>query len=436
MAARAPQSAPLAARLPFFYGWVIVAIAVAASFLTGGINNVAFSVLLKPMSQDLHWSRTTIAGAATLGTFGGGLLGPVCGRLADRYGSRLLIPVGALVMGIATLSASFITDPWQFYAAYVTARAVSQAAIYMVAVAAVTSWFYRLRPRVLGLVVMAAPLGSSVLTQVYQQLLQRFDWRAPFLDLGIATLVLVIPAFIFLRRRPEDVGLVVDGQAPRGPTGTRSGGASAHVVEESWTVGQAARSRALWTVAAVTVCSSLATGSLGFNLAAALSDKGLPPDAAAAAIGMFGLCGAVASAGWGILAERVNPRILLISAQTTASVAMFLLPHANTVVLGLLFAFVLGLSARGQQSLTSILIAGYFGRRSFGSIMGITYPAQMLALGLGPLVATSVFDLTRSYDRAFLALGCAYAMAALLALTLRQPSRPTPSTRPEVAAGT
>jgi MFS family permease len=113
-------------KLPFFYGWLIVAIAMLAGFLGSGVSNITMAVVLKPISEDLGWSRTLTAAAITMGSIAGGLLAPVFGPMADRLGPRLLLPVGAGVIGILVIALSLSTEPWQFYATFVPARALAE----------------------------------------------------------------------------------------------------------------------------------------------------------------------------------------------------------------------------------------------------------------------------------------------------------------------
>jgi MFS family permease len=174
-------------KLRFFYGWLIVAIAMLAGFLGSDVSNITMAVVLKPISEDLGWSRTLTAAAITMGSIAGGLLAPVFGPMADRLGPRLLLPAGAGVIGILVIALSLSTEPWQFYATFVPARALAETLLVgVVTMTAIANWFYLKRPRVMGLVALAVPLGSSVLSLVYQFFIANYGWRSAFLALGIA----------------------------------------------------------------------------------------------------------------------------------------------------------------------------------------------------------------------------------------------------------
>ena len=107
--------------LPFFYGWIIVGIAMLAGFLGSGVSNVTMAVALKPITEDLGWSRTLTSSAITIGSVTGGLLAPLVGPLADRLGPRILLPCGAALVGTFVMCLSLTYEPWQFYATFVPA---------------------------------------------------------------------------------------------------------------------------------------------------------------------------------------------------------------------------------------------------------------------------------------------------------------------------
>ena len=419
-------------RLPFFYGWVIVGLAMLSAFLAAGMNNVSMSVVFKPLSDDLGWSRTLMAGAIAVGSIVGGFLGPWAGGLADRFGPRLLLPLGALVAGAAFGLIGLIEEPWQFYALYVPARAISETTLLgVVPLTAVANWFHFQRPRAMGLIMMAIPLGSAAIAPLYQVLILAFGWRAVFVIMGaLIWLLLVVPGWVLLRRQPEDVGLLPDGRgAPRGERpwlGTTAAG-RAPADEYSWTLGEAARTSALWLIVVSIGLNTLGTGGVAFNLAAYLTDVDVDPTVAAGAVSVFALAGAVGNMAWGMLGERHSIRLLTVAAMLGSVLATLILLQVRTPLVAFAFAVLFGLTARGSSVLDQVMIARYFGRRSFGAISGLTDPFIKGGLGLGPLVAAAAFDLTGSYQGPFLVFAVAFGISALLIFLAR---RPTPPPRP------
>jgi len=411
--------------LPFFYGWVIVVIVVLAGVLAAGVSNITMAVVLKPISDDLGWSRSLTAAAITMGALFGGVLSPLFGPLADRLGPRLLLPAGGALVGSLSIGVSLSTEPWQFYATFVPARALTEFLLCgMIAFTAVANWFYIKRPRVMGLVAMATPLGSAALSLVYQFFVTNYGWRSAFLALGITLwLLVVIPGLIFLRRRPEDLGLLPDGAAQL--TALRRSDKvtveRSRDVEYSWRRADAARSATLWLLVAGAFLSAVGTGGVAFHMAAYMTDGTIDPTLAASVVSVMALAGAFGNGLWGALAERFHPRRLNVATMLVAAVSVALLMQVRSALTAYLFALLFGLNARGAGVLMQVLIARYFGRRSFGAISSILDPFHKGGLGLGALFAALAFDHTGDYRAIFKIFIVSYLVAALLIFLARRP---------------
>jgi MFS transporter, OFA family, oxalate/formate antiporter len=412
--------------LPFFYGWLIVLISCLSGFLGSGLNNVSMGVVLKPMSEDLGWSRTLTAGAISIGTFTGALLIPYLGRVTDRIGPRLLLPGGGAIVAALSIGLAFIQVPVQFYLTYVPARALASATLIgVIPVTAVANWFYEKRARAIGIVNMSLQLGASTLVIIYQLLIDQYGWRSAFELLGVLILLLVvIPGFLILRRSAEDVGMHLDGIDPVSiptPTAVGKRAASMRTAEHSWTVYDAVRTRALWLVIGTFSTAVMAGGGIAFHMVAYYTDLGIPPVVAAASLSLYAFCGALASGIWGYLAERIPPRQLSAVAFGAATAAIVMFMHVNGEWMGLIVAAYAGLAARGVLALMHLVLANYFGRRSYGAISGITGLFQQSAGAVGPFVAAFAFDATGTYQGILTIFAVLYLIATLLILFSRPP---------------
>ena len=412
--------------LPFFYGWLIVAITMVAGFLAAGVSNITMAVVLKPISEDLGWSRTLTAAAITLGACLGGLLSPLFGPIADRLGPRLLLPAGAALVGLLAFGVSLSTEPWQFYVTFVPARALTEFLLCgMIAFTTAANWFYLKRPRVMGLVALSTPLGSAVLSLVYQFFVLRYGWRSAFLALGVALWVFVVtPGLIFLRRRPEDLGLHPDGLATPPSRQTESMdiySAGSATAERSWSRAEAVRSPTLWLLVSSAFLAAIGTGGVAFHSAAYFTDVRIAPTIAAGAVSVMALSGAFGNGLWGALAERLHPRRLSVATMIVSAASVGLLMQVSTAGAAYLFALLFGLNARGAGVLMQILIARYFGRGSFGAISSVLDPFHKGGLGLGALLAGIVFDYAGSYQPVFMSFLLSYLLSALLIFLARRP---------------
>lgn len=411
--------------MPFFYGWVIVVIVMLAGVLAAGVSNITMAVVLKPISDDLGWSRSLTAAAVTMGALFGGVLSPLFGPLADRCGPRVLLPSGGALVGLLAIGVSLSTEPWQFYVTFVPARALTEFLLCgMIAFTAVANWFYVKRPRVMGLVAMATPLGSAVLSLVYQFFVTHYGWRSAFLALGITLWVLVvIPGLIFLRRQPEDLGMLPDGLAHAPTVESRID------LEFSWPRADAARTATLRLLVVGAFLSAIGTGGVAFHMAAYMTDGAIPATLAASVVSVMALSGAFGNGIWGALAERFHPRRLNVLTMLVAAGSVALLMLVHSAAAAYLFALLFGVSARGAAVLTQVLIARYFGRRSFGAISSILDPFHKGGLGLGALFAGIAFDYFGDYNAIFTIFFVSYLVSALLIFLARKPERKNGSVR-------
>ena len=184
------------------------------AFMAAGTSQLFMSIMLKPLTQEFGWSRTAATGAITTGTIIAGILSLPIGKLADKYGPRALASLGALITAIAYIAFSKLVALWQFYLIFIISRAISTNTLSnIVPRTAVVNWFFRFRGRALGLLAMSPALGASVLTIIAQFIMKNHGWRVVFAIFAIGMIVFqAIPAALILRKRPEDFGLLPDGE--------------------------------------------------------------------------------------------------------------------------------------------------------------------------------------------------------------------------------
>ena len=398
------------------------------AFLCGGLtSSVFFSVILKPLTTDLDWTRSQVTGAITLATLSAALMAPVMGVLADRYGPRLLAPAGATVVALSLLALGQVQSLVVFYLTYIVARAFSGSMVTgVVSQTLAANWFRRMRGRSFGLLSMSVPLGGSFAALAAQILVDAHGWRSVFLVVPpIILACFVVPALLVYRRRPEDIGLLPDGDVkPRPTSAGRTGGPAVEQHEQSWSLAEAMKTRTLWLLTSGMTIGTLAGGTVSFHLVAYYTDKGMSAEVGALAVSLYALFGGVASLIWGFLVERMSERLLLVGAMATAGVTLLVMMLVQAATPALAAAAIYGTAARGEGALVNTILANYYGRASYGRIIGFVSPFNSIALGVGPLIASLSFDATGSYDGVFALFGVISVGAASLLWLARKPVRP------------
>jgi sugar phosphate permease len=392
------------------------------------------AVMLKPMTDDLGWSRTEATTAISLGTIGTGFVSPFIGRVADRLGARWLIPIGGVLLSVAFVLLAGVSALWQFYVVYILARSIASPCVSGVgAQTTMVNWFARKRGRAMGLVVMTFPLANAVQAPIAQWLMEHIDWRGVFLATGVATALFVIaPAAVLLRRRPEDIGMFPDGAS--GPPQGRAGPPGSER-DFDFTLQQAIRTRVFWLLVVASFLSILGGGAVSFHQVAYYQDLGLSATIAATSVSAFTLAGAFSSGLWGFLSERVSERMLAAGLTAAGAVVVLGLLQVRSEPVALLASGAFGLTTRGGGTLFNLLLAGYYGRANFGAISGFFGTFSSIGLGTGPFVGALLFDLTGGYRTLFIFLSITYLMtAAILLFFVRQPPVPRAATAPPSAA--
>jgi sugar phosphate permease len=411
------------------------------TFPATGVSQVVIGGVQGFIVEDTGWSRSQIAAAVTIGTWASGLLTPLIGWLVDRHGPRWLMPLGALIAGISLfwIGESFLL--WHFWIAYILGRAVSNPVLIGIVPRIVAvNFFRRYRNVALSLVSEARPLGGAVVIQIIAFIAIYYDWRAAYQYLGIMSLVMVLPLVMVMRRHPEDIGLLPDGAKPgqaalssqEAPHGRRRWLSSVTgATEFDWKAGEALRTRAFWFIAVTAGLGTMASSAVGFSLVPYLIEEAGLSSTQATGVLSFGTFLTIANLGWAFLANRFSPRVCLMGVLIMASATILYLfalrsaPLAFAAPMAFGYALIWGLAHGPVGTLEHMLLAQYYGRASYGSIVGALGPLQTAALGLGPILSAGARELVGNYGILFLALVGVQLAGAFLILLVRPPALPS-----------
>lgn len=421
----------------FFYGWVIVAASTVSVFAGTATAPPLFSVFITPMVSEFGWSRTLISGAHSFGTLLAAFISPLVGRLVDRYGSRWVIATGAVILGSALSSLSQIGNVVGFYLGFGISRAIGQSVMDQASTLAVANWFVRRRPRALSFLNMGRGIGGTLMPILAYAAISSAGWRGGWVAIGFMVIAAgVLPAAIFLRRRPEDIGLTPDGiPAASADPKTLDGTSATHghdTSEPSFTLRDATKTSAFWILAMAMFVRGMCTPGIVVHMMPYLLSLNIEPSQAAMVVSVFAASLAVGGLFWGSVAQLIQVRYCLVSAFLGATVAVAMLLGLDTATEGFIYAVVFGSSIGGVFTLEGVIWANYFGRASLGAIYGSAMMILLLGITLGPLLAGLSFDLLGSYQAAFLLFDFGYALCATLVFLSRAPRRVLPD--PGVAA--
>lgn len=404
----------------WFYGWAVVAGAFVSHFLGYGTLVVAFGIFFPFMAESLSWSRGLLASATILARGASGVTGPMLGHLVDRHGPRPFVIFGGMTMAVGAATLAMVHSPWQLFVGYGLLLSVGSVALTdLTADSTVSKWFVRRRGRALAFSTMGMSSAGIVLPGALAFVISTMGWRAAWAALAAAILILALLIAPVMRRRPEDHGMVPDGEAfqPADESGVP------FVDEVSFTAKEAIRTPAFWLLAASTNLAAIAIFGVNLHVFSYLRDSGLSVGLAAGTITYLYFLQTAAKPIWGFIGERLHVRYCLAACYAGGAVGIVILMGASTLPGFIAFATVYGLTRGAQSFISSLAWSNYFGRDAQGAIRGALFPIRFVSGSIGPVAAGLAFDLRGDYTMAFAAFVAVFALGSLAAVMARPPAR-------------
>ena len=414
-------------RLPFFYGWLIVAVVFVSMGI--GVNaRTAFSLLFPPILDEFRWERGATAGAFSFGFLLSAFMSPLLGRMMDRVGPRAVMELGVVLLAAGLLLAPLTTEAWHLYATLgVLVGGGSVCLGYSGQSLFLPNWFVRRRGLATGIAFAGVGVGSIILLPAMQLAIEAYGWRSACWTLGLLALIVLAPINLLLRKRPEDMGLLPDGDAA--PEATAAPEAS-NVVDSAWaavdwTLGRAMRTARFWWIAIGYFCGLYAWYAVQVHQTKYLIEIGFSPTLAAWALGFVSLVGIPGQIALGHISDRIG-REWVWTAGMVGFAACYLLLLALQAFpsLALLYLMVLaqGVLGYGVTSVFAAVVAEIFQGRHYGTIFGTLMLVAITGGAAGPWLTGVLFDAYGNYTVAFW-IGVGASLASALAVWLAAPRK-------------
>jgi len=414
-----------------FYGWWLVGLAVFTMtvIITPMFKGLGFFFV--GLEQTFGWKRDKLSIPFTFARAEGALLGPVEGYMVDRLGPRKTVIFGLLLLSIGFLAFSYVQNFTQFFIAFLVITAGGGFGGFMPFIAAVNSWFRHKRAKAMAFAMLGISLGGLV-SPLLGWGVEEYGWRMIAKGFGFAIAVMAIPIGRMVRDRPEDYGLLPDGDSPLftrilqwlGKGSSSSGNQQVEQAEVSSTVKNALKTRGFWLVATCHGLSAMAPVTLSIHMVPALVDAGWSLTAAGTVLFVEAAATALFQFSVGLFGDKVRkePAITVMISLQALGVLIFALGLANEHTLTIFAGIALyggGFGAR-IPLITSIR-GDYFGRNNFGTIMGVSQvPMNAIMFG-APLAAGWLYETFKSYTVPFVALAVLNLLGGLIMLWSRHP---------------
>src|SRR5689334_5515624 len=366
----------------FNYGWVVVGAGALMTCVSFG-TMLSLAVFLQPISEAMGWSRAGVSAAATLDFLCMGFAAFAWGTLSDRYGTRIVVLAGSLLLGLGLVTASQAQELWQFQLFFGVLIGIAAGSFYAPMMALASAWIDKHRSLAVALVSAGMGVAPVTIAPTASMLITSYDWRTAMLVIGIAAWALLIPACFLVRPAPQ-------------PAGAAAANATDAPATE-WTVARALRTPQFITLAlAHFACCAAHSGPI-FHMVSYAMVCGIAPLAAVTVYSVAGVSGLGGRLLLGALADRIGAKSVLVGGLFVQ--ALCIATYLAVAQLGEFYALsvVFGLAYGGVMPLYAVLVREFFGARIMGTVFGAVSAFASLGMALGPWAGGYIYDTTHAY---------------------------------------
>jgi MFS family permease len=399
-----------------FYGWIVLLVAAAAMVGTLPGRTQGLGLVTEPLMTDLGISRVDYAQLNLWATLIGSLFALGIGRFIDRLGTRVVLSAVAVALGAVVIAMSGAQSFWALAVAVTLTRGLGQSALSVISLAMVGQWFVRRIDIAMAIYSIVLSIGFMIAFPVVGSLVQSIGWRAAWMSIGVALIIVLAPlSWLFVRRSPESIGVAPDGQAHHVHP--------AHLVHaDGATIKEALNTPAFWIFSIGAALYGLVASGVGLFNESILAERGFGPDVYYQTLIVTALTALAGNFGGGWLAMRMSLSTLLAISLFVLSLGLAALPHVSTVLHVMLWATAMGLGGGLVMVLFFSVWPRVYGRRHLGRIQGAAQAMTVVASAVGPLMLAWCVELTGSYAGMFNILAGVIAVVALSALMTPLPT--------------
>jgi MFS family permease len=395
----------------FFYGYAVVAIAFLILLVVGGVQ-YTFGVFFKPLASEFGWTSAATSGAFSTYMVLSGVFTIIAGRLNDRFGPRLVLTICSVFLGAGLILLSQTSAIWHLYLFYGGLVSIGMSGTYFPLMSTVARWFVKKRGMMTGIAASGVGCGTIIMPPFASWLISSYGWSTSYIVIGIIAWVVFMLSAQFLRRDPAQKGQLPYGynDAPTESTGLDA---------EGFSTREAVSTVQFWLFSITYLFFGIFAQAIMIHIVPHATYLGITAIMAATILTAIGGLSIAGRIGIGSAGDRIGNRTVFIISFVLTTAALAWLLIAEKMWMFYLFAIIFGVSYGGLAVLHSPLVAEIFGLRSHSTILGILGFVTILGGALGSLLAGWLFDITDSYDLAFLIFSILSFISVILASFLK-----------------
>jgi MFS family permease len=392
-----------------YYGWIVLLVAAAGMVGTLPGRTQGLGLVTEPLMAELAINRVDYAQLNLWATLIGSLFAIGIGRFVDRLGTRVVMTAVSIILGAVVVLMSNVQTFWALAIAVTLTRGFGQSALSVISLAMVGQWFVRRIDIAMAIYSIVMSIGFMIAFPVVGSMVQSIGWRAAWLSIGVALIVVLAPlAWLFVRRDPASIGVTPDGVA--------RGAGSLDPADHGVTWQEAIATPAFWTFSIGAALYGLVASGIGLFNESILAERGFNADVYYQTLVVTALTALAGNFGGGWLAMRMQLSTLLAISLVVLALGVAALPHVSTIMQVMIWATAMGLGGGLVMVLFFSVWPRVYGRKHLGRIQGAAQAMTVVASAVGPLLLAWCVELTGSYSGMFNILATLIGVVAVSAL--------------------
>lgn len=416
----------------FYYGWIILAVCFLSFFFSGPGQTYFTSVFIESYVREFGWSRSALSSLYSMATLASGLLLFLVGRMADRFGQKKILLLAGVVLGFSSLWTGSISMLWMIFVSFFLGRIAGQGSMTMLPGIIIPQWFYRRRALAFSLMSLGGAVGSAIVPPLNACLIQSIGWRMTWRVWALLIWLIFLPvAWLFLRNRPEDVGLTLEDEQkkvlrwPGRGTPVEKGKPEVKFEEvPSWQARDVVKTVTFWAVIYIQMLMPMIGTGITFHFVSVMTHRGVMEAQTPFLLSLIASTTLISTLLAGVVMSKLSVRLISIIMTMLIVVSVVLVLLTQSLAMAIVYALLHGLINGFMAVWGGLVWPDYFGTRYLGGIRGMATTGMVIASALGPIPLGFVFDLTGNYDIALIVFLVMAIIGIGVAVVCPRPSAP------------
>jgi MFS family permease len=400
----------------FFYGWVVVVAIFIISFIMKGVDS-SFGVFFTSFESTFGLSRATTSAVLSVRMAFSCLSAVLGGWAIDRYDPRVVFSIMGLFIGISLILTGQTAAAWQLFVTYSLLLSIGIGAYYVVTMSTILRWFSRRRGIAIGIASSGGGLGIAFVAPLAAFLIESFEWRNAFMIMGVIVWLVILPIVQLLRKDPYEIGALPDGATPDDRTSRiKEDTASPPIVS----LVKVFQTKNFWSFLFIWILLAFSFIFVLTHIVPHATDLGFSAIQSAIILSLIGIAMIAGGLVTGVLTNKISAKVIAVIGSLLQAGVLLWLVWGQKLWMLYLFGLLYGFTMGGLNTAITVLVGGAFNLKDIGKILGVLEIGIFIGAALGPYFGGLIFDVSSSYNLAFLIMAGTVLVRTLFVALITQ----------------